>query len=213
MMRERLYSSYQKWIILTGFLLASNFCLLILWFSGHIQAEDHYLLELSQYSFLILICGLSFKRAWHLAKISLNLNFLLNAGLAFLSYSFLLRELDIDKFGASPAWAIFELALRLTGVILWLILLMFVLPRAAELWAKRTIMFTMPIVIMLILSGFFLLASWPFDKKVFSAIPYFTSQFIEEMLELNGYIVLFLYPLRIEHLAAMNIFCVFCFKP
>jgi hypothetical protein len=190
-MRERLNSSYQKWTILTGLLLASNFCLIILWFAGHIQAKDHFSLELCQYSFLILICGLSFRRAWHLAKISLNLNFLLNAGLALLSYSFLLRELDIDKFGASPAWAIFELALRLTGVILWLILLMFVLPRARELWAKHAIMFTMPIVIMAILSGFFLLASWPFDKKIFAALPYFTSEFIEEMLELNGYIVLF----------------------
>jgi hypothetical protein len=190
-MRERLYSSYQKWMILTGLLLASNFCLIILWFTGHIQAKDHYLLEQSQYSFLILICGLSFKRAWHLAKISLNLNFLLNACLVLLSYSFLLRELDIDKFGASPAWAIFELALRLTGVILWLILLMFVLPRAKELWAKRAIMLTMPMVIMVILSGFFLLASWPFDKKIFAVIPYFISEFIEEMLELNGYIVLF----------------------
>jgi hypothetical protein len=49
----------------------------------------------------------------------------------------------------------------------------------------------MPMVIMVILSGFFLLASWPFDKKIFSTIPYFTSEFIEEMLELNGYIVLF----------------------
>ena len=191
MMRERLYSSYQKWMILTGLLLASNLCLIILWFTGHIQAKDHYLLELSQYSFLILICGLSFKRVWHLAKISLNLNFLLNACLVLLSYSSLLRELDIDKFGASPAWAIFELALRLTGVILWLILLMFVLPRAKELWAKRAIILTMPMVIMVILSGFFLLASWPFDKKIFAVIPYFISEFIEEMLELNGYIVLF----------------------
>jgi hypothetical protein len=190
-LRGQLHSSYKKWMILTGLLLASNFCLLVLWFTGRIQAGDHYLLELSQYSFLVIICSLSIRRVWRRTKISLNMTFLLHAGLALLSYSFLLRELDIDKFGASPAWAIFELALRLTGVILWLILLMFVLPRAAELWAKRTIMFTMPIVIMLILSGFFLLASWPFDKKVFSAIPYFTSQFIEEMLELNGYIVLF----------------------
>jgi hypothetical protein len=190
-LRGQLHSSYKKWMILTGLLLASNFCLLILWFTGRIQAGDHYLLELSQYSFLVIICSLSIRRAWRLAKISLNLKLLLYAGLALLSYSFLLRELDIDKFGASPAWAIFEKALRLTGVTLWLIFLMFVIPRRRQLWAKRAIIFTMPMVIMAILSGFFLLASWPFDKKIFSTIPYFTSQFIEEMLELNGYIVLF----------------------
>ena len=190
-LRGQLHSSYKKWVILTGLLLASNICLLILWFTGRIQAEDHYLLELSQYSFLVLMCSLSIRRAWRLAKISFNLKFLLYAGLALLSYSFLLRELDIDKFGASPAWAIFEQALRLTGVILWLILLMYVIPRRRQLWAKHTIKFAMPMVIMVILSGFFLLASWPFDKKIFSTIPYFTSEFIEEMLELNGYIVLF----------------------
>jgi hypothetical protein len=36
-----------------------------------------------------------------------------------------------------------------------------------------------------------LLASWPFDKQVFSVLPYLTSQFIEEMLELNGCMILF----------------------
>ena len=189
-LRERLYSSDRKWILI-GLLLASNFFLIILWLTGRLQAGDHYLLELYQYSFLVLICSLSMRRAWRFAKISLNHNFVLNAGLALLTYSFLLRELDIDKFGASPAWAIFEKALRLTGVTLWLIFLMFVIPRRRQLWAKRAIIFTMPMVIMAILSGFFLLASWPFDKKVFSTISYFTSQFIEEMLELNGYIVLF----------------------
>jgi hypothetical protein len=189
-LQARLRSSDQKWILI-GLLLASNFFLIILWLTGRLQAEDHYLLELYQYSFLVLICSLSMRRAWRFAKTSLNHNFVLNAGLALLTYSFLLRELDIDKFGASPAWAIFEKALRLTGVTLWLIFLMFVIPRRRQLWAKRAIIFTMPMVIMAILSVFFLLASWPFDKKIFSTIPYFTSEFIEEMLELNGYILLF----------------------
>jgi hypothetical protein len=185
------YSPSRNPLVLAGVLLVSNFFALSLWHNGFLQAEENHFLELSQCVFLALVCGVCCTRAWRLAKTALNLSFLLHAGLALLSYSFLLRELDIDQFGAAPAWARLEQMLRLFGVVLWLVLLIFVAPRVMQLWAQRVTMFKMPMVVLAMLGGAFLLASWPFDKQVFSVLPYLTSQFIEEMLELNGYMLLF----------------------
>ena len=185
------HSPGRNWVVLAGLLLVTNLFALSLWRSGSLQAQENHFLELAQGGFLVLVCVVCGARAWHLAKTALNLNFLLHAGLALLSYSFLLREFDIDQFGTAPAWARLEQAVRLFGVALWLALLIFVTPRVKQLWAQRAIMFRMPMVQLAMLGGVFLVASWPFDKQVFSALPYLTSQFIEEMLELNGCMMLF----------------------
>ncbi len=185
------YSSESNWMVPAGLLIISNFFVLMLWQYGFLQAQENHLLELAQCAFLMLACGVCSMRAWRLAKTSLNLNFLLHAGLALLSYSFILREVDIDRLGTAPAWASFEQGLRLFGVTLWLALLIFVAPRVRQLWARRAIMFKKPMVILAMMGGTFLLASWPFDKQVFAVLPYLTSQFIEELLELNGCMVLF----------------------
>jgi hypothetical protein len=178
-------------MVLAGILLVCNLVALSLWYGGFLEAGENHFLELTQGVFLVLVCCVCSARAWCLAKTSLNLNFLLHAGLALLSYSFLLREVDIDQFGASPGWALLEQALRLFGVALWLALLIFVAPRVKPLWAQRVIMFRMPMVLLAMLGGALLVASWPFDKQIFSVLPYLTSQFIEEMLELNGCMILF----------------------
>ena len=185
------YSPKSNWMAPTGLLLTGNFFVLMLWHYGLVQAQENHVLELAQCAFLALACGVCSVRAWHLAKISLNLNFLLHAGLALLSYSFILREVDIDRLGTAPAWASLEQGLRLFGVALWLALLIFVVPRVRQLWAQRAIMFKKPMVILAMMGGALLLASWPFDKQVFTVLPYLTSQFIEELLELNGCMVLF----------------------
>ena len=181
----------RHWILPAVLLLVGNFIALVLWQGGFLEAQENHFLELSQGGFLVLVCGVCSVRAWRLATTSLNLNFLLHAGLALLSYSFLLREVDIDRFGAGPGWAQLELGLRLFGVALWLALLVFVVPRVKQLWAQRAIMFALPMVLLAMLGGMLLLASWPFDKQVFPVLSYATSQFIEEMLELNGCIILF----------------------
>lgn len=178
-------------LVLAGALLVTNLGALGLWCGGFLQAGENHFLELAQCVFLVLVCCVCSVRAWRLKNTSLTLQFLLHAGLALLSYSFLLREVDIDQIGAAPAWAQLEQALRLLGVALWLALLIFVAPRIKPLWAQRAVMFTMPMVLLAMLGGALLLASWPFDKQVFSVLPYLTSQFIEEMLELNGCMILF----------------------
>lgn len=132
-----------------------------------------------------------------MAKTALHLNFLLHAGLALLSYSFLLREFefefefDVDRPGAAHGWATLEQVLRLFGVALWLALLIFAAPRVKPLWAQRATMFALPMVLLSMLGGVLLAASWPFDKQLFSVLPYLTSQFIEEILELEGCMLLF----------------------
>jgi hypothetical protein len=190
-LRARRDSPGRHWILPAGFLLASNLLALALWQGGLLQARENQFLELAQCGFLALVCCVCSVRAWRLAKTSLNLNFLLHAGLALLSYSFLLRELDIDQFGAAQQWAQLELVLRLFGVALWLVLLVFVASRVTQLWAQRAIMFKMPMVLLVMLGGALLLASWPFDKQIFPVFSYATSQFIEELLEFNGCMVLF----------------------
>jgi hypothetical protein len=178
-------------ILAAGLLLASNLLALALWQGGLLQAEENQFLELAQGGFLALVCCVCSVRAWGLATTSRTLQFLLHAGLALLSYSFLLREVDIDRLGFGPGWAQLELVLRLSGVVLWLALLIFVVPRVTALWAQRVIMFKMPMVLLAMLGGALLVASWPFDKQIFPVLSYATSQFIEEMLEFNGCMVLF----------------------
>lgn len=190
-LRTHRYSPSRNPMVLAGVLLLMNLFVLSLWRSGLLQAEENHFLELCQCVLLTLVCGLCSARAWALAKTSLDLNFLLHAGLALLSYSFLLREVDIDQLGAAPAWAQLEQGLRLFGIGLWLVLLIFVISRVRQLWPQRGIMVKKPMVVLAMLGGALLVASWPFDKQVFSVLPYLTSQFIEEVLELNGYMFLF----------------------
>lgn len=190
-LRAHRYWPARNPMVLAGVLLVTNLVALVLWQGGLLRAAENHFLELAQGAFLALVCGVCSVRAWRLAKIALNLHFLLHAGLALLCYSFLLREVDIDQLGAAPAWAQLEQVLRLFGIALWLALLIFVAPRIKPLWAQRAAMFKMPMVLLAMLGGALLLASWPFDKQVFSVLPYLTSQFIEEMLELNGCMILF----------------------
>jgi hypothetical protein len=181
----------RNWILAAGLLLASNLLAVALWQAGYLQAQENHFLEQAQGGFLALVCCVCSLRAWRLKKTALTLKFLLHAGLALLSYSFLLREVDIDRFGTAQGWAQLEQALRLFGVALWIALLMFVAPRVTQLWPQRSIMFAMPMVQLTMLGGALLVASWPFDKQIFPVLSYATSQFIEEMLELNGCMILF----------------------
>jgi hypothetical protein len=190
-LRAHRYWPGRNWAVLAALLLVTNLFVLGLWYGASLDAQENHVLELAQGGFLVLVCGVCGARAWSLAKTAPDLNFLLHAGLALLSYSFLLREVDIDQLGAAPAWAHLEQALRLFGVALWLALLMFVAPRVKQLWSERAIMFAMPMVWLAMLGGALLVASWPFDKQLFSVLPYLTSQFIEEMLELDGCMILF----------------------
>jgi hypothetical protein len=190
-LRAHRYSPGRNWAVLAGLLLVTNLFALGLWYSDSSQAEENHFLELVQGGFLALVCGVCCARAWGLAKTALNLNFLLHAGLALLSYSFLLREFDIDQLGAAHGWATLEQVLRLFGVALWLALLIFAALRVKQLWAERATMFALPMVLLSMLGGVLLAASWPFDKQLFSVLPYLTSQFIEEILELNGCMLLF----------------------
>lgn len=189
--RTRDYSPGRNPIVLATVLLVTNLFALNLWTSGYLQVQENNVLELTQCVLLALICGVSSVRAWRRAKTSLDLNFVLHAGLALLSYSFLLREVDIDQIGVAPAWGQFEQALRLFGAALWCGLLIFLALRIRQLWSQRAIMLKMPMVALAALGGALLLAGRPFDKQVFSALPSLTSEFIEEMLEVNGFMVLF----------------------
>lgn len=158
-------------------------------YDPHIADENH-LLEWGQALFLLLACGVHTQRALRLERGTLS--FLLHTGLALLMYAFLLRELDIDRFGEAHLWAQIERGLRLVEVALWLGFLVYLAPRMKMVFAHARLILSMPLTGLTIVGGLFLVAGWPFDKGVFHALAHAYSELAEEVLELNGCFILFI---------------------
>ena len=154
----------------------------------HIADENH-LLEWGQALFLLLACVVHGRRAWQAPRSSVS--FALHLGLALLMYAFLLRELDIDNFGEHVLWTWIERGFRGVELVLWVAYLAFMLPRVKALFSQRAAIFTMPVMVLTLVGSVFMIAGWPFDKAVFHAIPHAINELAEEVLELNGYMILF----------------------
>ncbi|MGR9086059.1 MAG: hypothetical protein ACU841_03185 [Gammaproteobacteria bacterium] len=161
--------------------------------------KENQLLENLQV-FLIMIAGLTFSQAVFLVEKSLRL-FLLSGSL--LSFSFILRELDVEKFDVPPFIAFlfgsgYGRNTLLAG--LWLaVVIVFVKSRthhlkiALGLLGQRSGIFAVTGGLLLILGGLF-------DDRVFDVALY---QFYEELAELNGYFFLllssFYLPFDLKH--------------
>jgi hypothetical protein len=155
--------------------------------------KENQLLENLQ-ALLIFIAGLSYSQAVPYVG---KCRRLLPLGGALLSISFLLRELDVEKFDV-PRWAAFLLG---SGIgrnslltILWLsVVFLFVrnrrhyLPLALGLLTHRTGIYA-------ILSGVLLITGSLFEEQVFNVKMY---QFYEELAEMNGYFFLLLSALNL----------------
>lgn len=170
-------------------LLTASLLSFLLWKNNPLITEENQLLELAQAALLLLACFMHGERAFRLQITSLD--FLLHAGLALLTYSFALRELDIDQFGTSQAWPLVEKILRLAGVVLWAGLLIFLIPKVRQVVARRSALLALPCMVFTIGGGLFFMASWPFDKQFFSFLAHDYSVLIEEILELIACILLF----------------------
>lgn len=188
-LRKHPYSPSQNLAVLLITLLGTTLVAIVFWINGWLTLGENSALELAQATLLILASLLHGERAWRL-KIA-SLEGLIHAGLALLTYSFALRELEIDQFGASEFWAHLENALRFLGFTLWAGLLIVLMWRIKPIFGNRWLILALPMMKLTLWGGFFYIASWPFDKAVFAALAPASSEFIEEVLELNACIFLF----------------------
>lgn len=184
------YSPVHNGAVLAAIVIVASICA---WFGQqydpHIADENH-LLEWGQALFLALASGVHAMRARLLPRTSLS--FLLHTGLALLMYAFLLRELDIDKFGADHLWKLIERGFRVVEVALWLGFLAYLAPRLKALFAQTRLILSLPVTVLTIVGGLFLVAGWPFDKGVFHSLSHAYTELAEEVLELNGCFILFI---------------------
>ncbi|WP_426077756.1 hypothetical protein [Janthinobacterium sp. PSPC3-1] len=153
-------------------------------------ADENHLMENIQSVALLLACLVHGWRASKLDKKSVG--FILHAGLSLLMYSFLLRELEIREFDApgSHFWAWTEHILRGIGWSCWVIYLVAFASRIRRIWALRWQLLATPVIITALCAAVLMASGWPFDKKKFESISEQDSGFMEELLEMNAYIVL-----------------------
>lgn len=162
------------------------------WSLDPLFAEENHPIELTQGTLLLLACVLHGWRAARLDKISVA--FLLHAGLAILMYSFFLRETDIREIDADGAhfWHWVEHGARGLAGACWAIFFLLALRCLKPLWRQRYALLSSPVLVLTMLGGVLLVAGWPFDKEIFHHfIPQAVSRLIEELLELNAYLLLF----------------------
>ena len=108
-------------------------------------------------------------------------------------YSFFLREVVIRDFGAAgnQFWPWTEHVLRGIGWSCWVIYLVAFASRFKRIWAMRWQLLATPVIITALCAAVLMASGWPFDKKKFDSISEQDSGFIEELLEINAYIILF----------------------
>lgn len=188
-LREHPNSPGRNHTVLISMMLTVTVFSFILWKNDPLIAEENQALELVQSTFLLLACFLHGERASRLKMSALD--FLIHAGLALLTFSFALRELDIDQFGTSEIWAQSERVLRFSSAALWIGFLILLMSRIKQVFTRRSAILTLPVMVLAIWGGVFYIASWPFDKEIFSSLSHDYSRFIEEVLELNACVILF----------------------
>ncbi|MGV8893542.1 MAG: hypothetical protein ACOH2K_11510 [Burkholderiaceae bacterium] len=187
LLREHPYSPGRNPTVLIGIMLTMTVLSFILWKNDpHIAQEDS-ALEWAQSVLLLLACFMHVERAFHLKLPSLD--FIIHFGLALLTYSFAYREFDFDLFGALEVPA--DRLSKLAGIALWVVLLIILIPRIKQIFSRRSEILALPVIALTIWGGLFYIASWPFDKEIFSALSHDFSRFIEEVLEINACIILF----------------------
>jgi len=155
----------------------------------HLTADENGFMETTQ-TLLLALASLLYLSA---ASVSMNQERLLFSGLALLSVSFLLREVDVRGLNLNPVVAsmVNGLGRNLMLGSMWLGFLLACalnvrrLPTIFLAWVKS------PAGHAILLAGLFLVLGKPFDENVF-AISESTAQFCEELFEANGYLLLLL---------------------
>jgi hypothetical protein len=159
------------------------------WNRAPFLIEEQNFLELAQATLLLLSAGIHGIHASRLAASSTHL--LVRSGLALLTFSFALRELDIDKLGDEELWSRIELVLRSATGVLWIGFLFVLMRRIRQIIFDRSVIFRAPAIVLTLVGGLFFIAAWPLDKELIVPASLSFARFIEEVLELNACVLLF----------------------
>lgn len=175
---------------LIAVLVAVSVACFVGWRSDPHLADENHAMENAQAGLLMLAWLVHGWRAARLDRASVSFTF--HIGLSLLMYSFLLRELDINELDA-PGTHVFtwvEHLLRGIGWTCWILFALRFCRQIRPIFARRWQLIATPVMVVSLCGAVLMVAGWPFDKKKFHALPEPTSEFIEELLELNAYILL-----------------------
>jgi len=165
------------------------FILSVLFLYPEINTEEDGIVETVQSIFIVLAMALFTYHAFISKEIKAKLA---SFGLSLLSLTFLLRELDVEKFDL-PSFIIMlgsGAGRNLLLGSLWIILLLFTFKyKSVEKNKIVSFLFSVPGQI-LMFSALMLVLGAMMDKNIFS-LQNLTTRFYEELLELLGYCYLF----------------------
>ena len=178
-------------VLLAVLAVLSAACWLVFRYVDPHFADENHFMENLQALALLAACLVHGWRASKLDKKSVG--FMLHAGLSLLMYSCLLRELEIREFDApgQHVWAWTEHTVRAIGWSLWVVYLVVFATRIRQIWAQRRALLATPVIITALCAAVLMASGWPFDKQKFTSVPEPISAFMEEVLEMNAYLILF----------------------
>jgi hypothetical protein len=113
--------------------------------------------------------------------------------LALLCFSLFLRELDMEDLGLNPVvvWLTSGVGRNLLLSLLWVFSLLLMFLNRGKVWKVCMDWIKSFGGQTMILAGFFFVSAWPFDKEMLPILSR-SSRFFEELLELNGYLLIWM---------------------
>lgn len=159
-----------------------------LWQINPLVTAENAGLELGQGAFLVLAAIIQGVRAFTSHESGLKRD--IRVGLALFAFALFLREVDIDKLGASAAWDVLEKVLRVIALVMILGFALHMSRRIKLVLRNFSKILLAPTILISILACVFYACGWPFDKELFS-IDKSLSLWFEETFELNACLLFF----------------------
>ena len=172
---------------IAGLLAISTTISYELWLYNPLVTAENALLELAQGGFLLLAAVVQGVQASRTSTPGLQRD--IRVGLALFAFMLFLREVDIDRLGASAYWDVLEKGLRALALLLMLGFIVHMSRRFKTVLRNLGRIFLAPTVVISAIACVLYAAGWLFDKELFS-IDKGLSLWFEETLELNACLLL-----------------------
>lgn len=169
--------------LITGLLAICTTLSFEVWQMNPLVTAENALLEMGQGAFLVLAAIIQGVRAFTVHDSGLKRD--IRIGLSLFALALFLREVDIDKLGASAAWDVLEKFLRVVTLLLFLGFVAHMSRRIKLVFNNLGKILLAPTVIITMIACVFYACGWPFDKELFN-IDKSLSLWFEETFELNA---------------------------
>lgn len=173
---------------IAGLLAISTAISFELWQYNALVTAENALLELAQGGFLLLAALLQGLQGLRTPSNSLQRD--IRFGLALFALALFLREVDIDRLGASAFWDLLEKGLRAIALVFILGFAIHMSRRIKIVLRDLNRVLLAPTVIISLVACVLYVSGWPFDKELFN-IDKGLSLWFEETLELNACLLFF----------------------